>query len=779
MRRLSLALATVLFTLLVFVSGCTEGPATLPEINTSLGYETGTTTLKTVEWRNISDIMTDVCTDTGRCVVLGCTNKSGFFLWRWLGLSETTLKGERCDFVTCSGCNDVGEDCIENCLDDYGGVPINFMVGEGSSFGEAIYAAWYLNYSFVSAVKWLEPDNETVFILPKRERAETALYFNKIPVYVVPPIQPHVLRDDYIGRVESLAFIMSANDTVGWDEPVGPVMVVLRVPDNPSSDDVWTVRRAAEHIKRICPTCLVGVMPPLIPYNQSWLNSTDKEVSDYVLNVTVYGRDPNTHNLPEPCADWNGIMNETNCVDFIADGVILNNLKECDGYYAAKEVMIRSRMRVKTFHKPTFLLFVGGRPGNNTFNTCNWTDQTIAHTYNIFYHDIPNLVASGVFGMHVCNFNEPYNNNPYCNVSRFGVFNQYFGAVDGSDPTQIRRLQATAWLVNHYGYYTEKLLKTGSTEIPISMVSEVVFPWNGFGLSCYLHTGLGASVIDVFYGSVKPPAEATYSYNDSILYDVLLPMGNDFIASHKWNGTFMPCDVHDDPPSNLKNAMSGSPAQSIGARHNDYIDNYIAPERGSGIAVCSLTLRDYDDKGNYLVVESDRYDVDPFLMYAIHNITGDDYPEIGRKMASLYHEAFSYVLDNAENDGLDFEDIGLDKRKDRDWVINYLAVYGYVNGELEMEDLIDEFFSRRGAGVHDGCGSPDKIERFLFNTDCRNVVRSYSGTAGDVFEDPDKIIALYYAYVDKHGEGCYSYYSDDPDSGYYKQCFEERDDAVD
>ncbi|RLE37546.1 hypothetical protein DRJ17_06345, partial [Candidatus Woesearchaeota archaeon] len=644
----------------------------------------GRTPNLTINQTDLSNFIKDFCNDTGVCMAMVCQNKS-IGPWWHLWWQETTLKGGQCWIIKG---NATGGETIDDLKDDLDSEYAPFRIGAGSSFLDGIINDYYTNCTAGMKAKWLfSTSDNRIHPHPDRERLERILERNQMPIIVIPKGEadlsftndpPAYIGSSQVGRVDEVRRLINDSFKDKDGNTIGPVIIILE--QGAELSDAECILDEASVIKESYPEVLIAVDPP-------------KENRTEFLDIVIKGEGASA----VPCKNTaTGEINFSFCVDMIAEDIIFNDYKNCNGHYVAAQVLYAGLGNLRDYRKPTIIYSFGGYPGNNTNNTCQWFDTDIANTYETFMRDIPGFVHAGILGMQQCRLtNDTANINPLCNNSNYSVLRKFYAPGDPDE--EIRPFKV--WTVNSWGYVTT------SSQCPL------MFSENGVGTACLKLINLQWFNPDYFLNPPtedEPYEERSYSDIEYTFYDddfeELKQIGDealDLNNIYEGHNTCVPafvCGVHKKFGASLL-GISGGYASIT----NDE-------------CALNLTVAGY----------ADRYDLDIYLIYAIVNVEGD---------GDLNNKSHEFYMSYRECQELikEYEDLsfGADNVKDREQCLIALAYYDY--------------YKIKESGGEYGEYAEELLRGFKTNPEGQTYFLQYLSYKKDMFPTDARDALYYYA----------------------------------
>jgi len=358
-----------------------------------------------------------------------------------------------------------------------------FMIGQGPGFLSFQQANQYCNGSLKMAVKWVTWDASYAPVIPEKSKASCFLDRNVIPVYLL------YSKGQDVSPAKARQVAESLNGA-------GPVIISTEV--NFDENDASRVVQQVNEIKSACPKCLVMVSPKDLalsnlgaPYGNDGRSALEAVMSQVGDKVDIIGQGTFANEYPyDP-------MNETR-----SGGL-------CSPYTVLYARIKNSRDYVlKNYSKPILWTYFGVAAGENTGNTCIWTEESAADLYNLIFSASPYLANAGIIGV------APYSMTPgggpltcpgaeYCSKSSL-MITSYFQ----------RTPQFGAWFDACQKY-------SGQGQTSPSRSVPILFPENGVGSCNYVNVLSMIAGQDQIIGRSYPytrgqmvPAELPYSCED-------------------------------------------------------------------------------------------------------------------------------------------------------------------------------------------------------------------------------------------------------------------------
>ncbi|MEM4554618.1 MAG: hypothetical protein QXT25_02100 [Candidatus Anstonellaceae archaeon] len=312
--------------------------------------------------------------DPKPCYCMVCQNTTS-----WLGLFDkvkflsswfdSNLYEGKCEFRHCNL-----SDMVNFIEQDKNTQLRSFMLGGGPTHSAVDLANTYCNYSLQFSTKWLIGTQTVSPPIPKKTQAKCWLERNILPFYI------YFTEGKNIDPVRTGEIAKALNGT-------GPVFLTTEAwldPRDPFS--VQKVKEQIDQIKANCNKCLVVLM----------LNGTTADRK--ALLKEFFG----TGDIKTGA----GFSQYYKKVDVVGFGILANDYPTCNPVDVIGENFLFSRFVLKNYSKPTIWLYVGVSKGNNSFNSCTWTDSQIHLFYQQLFASTQAMASSGVIGIGFYEFSD-------------------------------------------------------------------------------------------------------------------------------------------------------------------------------------------------------------------------------------------------------------------------------------------------------------------------------------------------------------------------------------
>ncbi|MFZ5501170.1 MAG: hypothetical protein ACOY58_04575, partial [Candidatus Micrarchaeota archaeon] len=261
--------------------------------------------------------------------------------------------------------------------------PLEFMVGQGPTFGDFGLANTYCADRMTMSVQWLVGSQNEPYLLPDAKRAMCFLSKGVVPVFVLYSNGTNVnaSRAYEISRILGNDGRNYYNGLLTKDH-VGPVVVVSEM--NFDQSQAAMVAEQVRQINRGCGNdrdnnkiyCFVAVAPKL---------------NDYAALDAVM--------------DELGL--DSKMVDLVAYGVDSRFTKTCMGSRAIQEATLFSSYALYNLTKPSIIPYVMFDNGSTSVSgACTWSENEVVEGYKSFFpFGIQDLQKRGVIGIAAYTFN--------------------------------------------------------------------------------------------------------------------------------------------------------------------------------------------------------------------------------------------------------------------------------------------------------------------------------------------------------------------------------------
>ncbi len=271
---------------------------------------------------------------------------------------------------------------------------MQFMIGQGASFGDFSEANRYCNNRLTLSTKWLVGTLNSQYKSSDSERAGCFLDRDIMPMYIQYSDSKNVDVDS--ARQNALSL-----------NGIGPAIITAEMNFNSSDPTVLAnVKQQIKAMKAACPNCLVALAPRM-GESKAILNEFLNDSNDPQLNKSI---------------------------DLVAFGVDGRYSSTCNGdkLYLA-DALPFARMLNYDFGKPSIIAYImvdeGGRNALSLNpvlrDTCTWDRPNTLALYSSFFSDqIQSFRESGVIGASLYSFNTTFGNPLNCDNCAMGLDNE-------------------------------------------------------------------------------------------------------------------------------------------------------------------------------------------------------------------------------------------------------------------------------------------------------------------------------------------------------------------
>lgn len=312
--------------------------------------------------------------------------------------------------------------------------PLQFMIGQGPTFGDFGISNTYCSDRLSMSVQWLVGSSEASYLLPDAKRAMCFLSKGIMPVFILYSngTNINVSRARRIGEILRYDGKNYYNGMLS-NGPVGPVMVVTEMNFDKSQASL-----VAEQVRAVNQGC-----------------NNDRTGNKIYCFVAVA---PKINDFEALNAVMDALGTDTNMVDLVAYGIDGRYTNSCSGSRVILEALNFSSYSLYNLTKPTLIPYIMFDNETQSASGCTWTEQQVVSAYGSFFpFAIQSLQKRGVIGIAPYTFNStaaPGLTNPLnctsCSVAAtsarmsawYGGCQKYtvysrFGTGDPADTTQI------------------------------------------------------------------------------------------------------------------------------------------------------------------------------------------------------------------------------------------------------------------------------------------------------------------------------------------------------
>ncbi len=340
------------------------------------------------KFADANDLICQPLEDSQPCYCMFCQNKTSWFgdIFRKIKLStwfDSTLYKGNCSFSKCNLTDFANE--LENSTDNL--QTRAFMLGFGPSSVSTDAANLYCNYSMQLSIRWLQGNEFEPPPVPKADRAKCWLDLNTLPVYI------------YYTQGKNIDAVRTGEIAEEMDG-VGPVMIATEAwLDSKNDAAIQKVKDQIDAIKAKCDKCMVVLT----------VNGSTESRKEALRKILGSG-DISTGAGFSPYYDK---------VDVIGFGFLANDYPTCSPTDVVGENYLFSRFVLRNYSKPTIWLYVGASRGNNSKQTCLWTEEKTHNFYQQIFASSQAMASSGIIGVGFYEFSD-YSGPLSCNGKKQG-----------------------------------------------------------------------------------------------------------------------------------------------------------------------------------------------------------------------------------------------------------------------------------------------------------------------------------------------------------------------